>query len=101
MYAIIELWKNSNKSQKAICNENGITFHVFTYWLKKQRTEQASLNLTATNNASERKNGTFLPVTFEPDADLGQLQIIYPNGVAINCSQAITTKQIKELIKLF
>jgi hypothetical protein len=101
MYALIEQWRTGNRSQRAVSEDAGISFHVFKYWLKKQRNEQAVLREQAVDNASENKNGTFLPVTVEPVTDFGKLQIVYPNGVAINCSQAITTKQIKELIKLF
>ena len=101
MYALIEQWRTGNKSQKAVSEEAGISFHVFKYWLKKQRNEQAVLREQAVDNASENKHGTILPVTVEPSSDFGELQIVYPNGVEIKCSHTLTSNQVKELIKLF
>ncbi len=94
IYRLIDLWKNGKKSQKAICEEAGISFHVFKYWLKKQRAEQAA-------DASENKNGKFFPITVKTSINFEKLQIVYPNGVTVNCTQTLTLHQLKELIKLY
>lgn len=95
MYAIIESWRNSDKSQKEICKAAGISFHVFTYWHKKLRSEQ-SIDEKQSDNTGE-----FLPVSIKDTFSLEELQISYPNGVTIICPRTITTSQVKELIKLF
>ena len=94
IYRLIDLWKKGKKSQKAICEEAGISFHAFTYWLKKQRAEQAA-------DVPENKNGRFFPLTVETSINFEKLQIVYPNGVTINCPQTLTPNQLKELIKLY
>jgi len=101
MYAVIEQWKSGNKSQQAVSKEAGVSYHVFKYWLNKQRTEQAAITKQEKQLKLPEDKATFIPVTIEPASGFKELQIVYPNGVAINCSQAITAKQIKELIKLF
>ena len=95
MYAVIEQWKGSGKSQRAICKETGVSLHIFRYWLKKQRTEQAAVNDKVNNNDS------FIPVSAERPVSLPEIQIMYPNGVTIICPMPITAGQIKDLIKLF
>ena len=101
MYALIERWQNSNKSQKDICKEAGVSFHVFKYWQKKQNIENDQREDAKKNNLQIQNIGTFIPLTAKPIPDFRKLQIEYPNGVTITCPGSITANQIKELIKLF
>ena len=101
MYALIERWRNSNKSQKDICKKAGVSFHVFKYWQKKQNIENDLREDAEKNNLQAQNIGTFIPLSVEPTSDFRELQIEYPNGVTITCPGSITANQIKELIKLF
>lgn len=95
MYAVIEQWKGSGKSQQSICKEAGISLHIFKYWLNKQRTEEAAIDNTANNK------GPFIPLSVEHPAGFPDVQILYPNGVTVSCSGPVTANQLQELIKLF
>lgn len=101
MYAIIDQWRAGNKSQQAVSEEAGISFHVFKYWLKKQNTERDLIGDKEETNPSAKNNGTFIPLSVKHSADFRELQIAYPNGVTITCPKSITASQVKELIKLF
>lgn len=100
MYSIVEQWKNSNKSQRAISEELGISFHVFRYWVKKQKAEQLQKNIKKTKLA-KNKTRAFYPISLSQSSHFEELQIIYPNGVKINCPSSVTSNQLQELIKLF
>ena len=100
MYSLVEKWENSNKSQRAISEEAGISFHVFRYWVKKQKAEQLQKNVRK-SNPPKNKTRAFYPISLSPISHFEKLQIIYPNGVKINCPSSVTTNQLQDLIKLF
>lgn len=97
IYALIDLWRSSDKSQKQICNEAGFPYSNFKYWIRKQKAEQALSN----NKPVVDKEAGFIPVTVDKNIDFEELRICYPNGVSVVCSNSIALNQLKELINLF
>ena len=51
MFALIEEWKNSGKTQKQFSREQGIKYSTFLYWKKKYR-----------ESSTESQNNGFLPL---------------------------------------
>jgi hypothetical protein len=57
-FAMITLWKQSGQTQKQFCLQNNIAYHVFHYWYKVYRDQQAAggsfvtLNIAASHQAN-------------------------------------------------
>lgn len=65
MYALIDRWRNSDKTQQTICKEAGVSFQTFRYWLKKQNAGRDLFKET------ER----FIPVTVDPTTHFEELKL--------------------------
>ncbi len=100
MYSLIERWRNSGKSQKAICKETGSSFSVFKYWHKKQKIEQGIFKGSSTSKGTVKNVGGFIPIKQNISEELPELQISYPNGVTIKCASSIAINQLKQLIEI-
>ena len=83
MMSLIEQWSESGKSQKLFCQEQGITFTTFYYWLRRYR-------------RSLDENG-FLPVEISTGANI---EIRYPCGVVLQLPAATRVAVIKQLLSL-
>lgn len=86
MFALIEQWQQSKKTQTAFCREHDIVYHIFGYWLKKYRQEHG-------------ENGNFLAMQLSDYADTG-IEIRYPNGIVLHLPRTIGICELKQLITI-
>ena len=86
MYALIEQWQQSQKTQASFCQEHDIAYHVFVYWLKKYRGQHG-------------QNGNFLAMKFTDHEHTG-IEIRYPNGIVIQLPRTVGIHELKQLISI-
>jgi len=97
MYRLILAWEASGISQAKFLHQRGIAKSTFGYWRKKYMREK--------NTAKKKRS--FIPVkvdvsdskpvtTTSPDL----IELIYPNGVRLTCSNQIDFSRLKTLIVL-
>lgn len=74
MFALVDQWKESGKTQKAFCEEINLKVGTFAYWVaKKKRSDQASAGGFALVDVAGQTNG--------------RMEIQYPNGVKVAAEQ--------------
>lgn len=63
--AMITSWQQSGQSQKQFCLQNNIAYHVFHYWYKVYRNQQAAGkgSFVAVNIAAEHQSNIELHLT--------------------------------------
>lgn len=98
MYLTIELWQESGLSQRKFCLDEKLSVKIFAYWLRKYEQEKG-FPANKDNNVRE----TFVPVEVPnavntPVPGCGNIEVIFPNGVYINCPAGIDIDQLKTLI---
>jgi len=74
MFALVDKWKSSEKTQKLFCNEHNLKIGTFAYWVAKHK--QAS---------SGKSSGGFVEVDVSGLAESSLVRIAYPNGVVVSC----------------
>jgi len=89
-FTLIELWKKSNKSTIAFCQEHKVVRSSLYYWHKKYKDSQ---------NINRKKEKKFIPVVLK-EAESSTLEIVYPNGVKIIVSNRIEHQFLRSLIHL-
>lgn len=93
-YALIRKWESSGLTQDEFTKQHNIARSTFGYWRKKYLKKCGSGK--ATNN--------FIPVkinkTGKRNESMGDLELIYPNGVRLVCLASIELSKIKALIDL-
>jgi len=87
MFALVDKWKTSGKTQKQFCAEHDLKVGTFAYWVCKHK--QAG---------SEKPTGGFLAVDVSGRAELPPVRIAYPNGVVVSCGGDLSL--ISQLIHL-
>lgn len=87
MFALVESYQESGKSQKDFCQEQGIQPSTFSYWIKKKR-------------LSENPTESFLRIDTASALATNHLEILYPNGVRLKTSQT-NMSVISALIRLY
>ena len=88
MFRIIGSWKQSGLSQKAYCEQNNIRYHVFHYWYKRYRDQQAAI-----------EDATFVPLDVKPSFPANSaIEILLPDGKRILFHQAVGPDYLKALI---
>ncbi len=83
MLSLIEQWHESGKTQQVFCQEHGMTFSTFYYWLKRYR-----------RGIDE---SSFLPVEISSGS---YIEIRYPGGVILQLPAAIKFTALKQLLNL-
>ncbi len=83
MLSLIEQWHESGKTQQVFCQEHGMTFSTFYYWLKRYR-----------RGIDE---SSFLPVEISSGS---YIEIRYPGGVILQLPAAIKLTALKQLLNL-
>lgn len=91
MYLAIELWQESGLTQRGFCEQEGLNYQMFGYWLKKFRQEASSEN---------GKGKGFIDLNMEAPAATEGISIRYPNGVVLTCSGQLAPHTLKTLIGL-
>ncbi len=98
MYLAIEMWQESGLSQRKFCLNEKLSVKTFAYWLRKYKQDKG---FSAKKDDNVRE--TFIPVSV-PNAinnlvpDCGSIEVVFPNGVHINCPAGIDIDQLKTLI---
>lgn len=82
----IAAWRASGKTQKQYCEECGEALSVLRYWIRKEREESAIVNASFTQ-----------VITSGVPA---QLEIIYPNGVALRLPPGTDVRLVREFLSL-
>lgn len=83
MLLMVSEWKASGKSKKQYCEENGLNYAKFQYWINRSKDESVSL-------------GSFIPL--EEPSQRPQVEIIYPNGVCVKVEADLGL--VSQLIRL-
>lgn len=91
MFSMIEKWQQSSLSQKAFCDQEQIIPHVFYYWHKSYRVQNAPLVETISSGFTELK----APVVF-PEAGI---ELLLSSGHRILFHQPVAASFIKALIQ--
>ncbi len=97
MYAHMESCKNSGQPQKVYCEQEGLAYSTFQYWVKKYREECAE------DEASSISPG-FIPVEVQPDPEMdqagntSQLHFLFPNGIQVMCPESVQPEVLKTLL---
>ena len=97
MYSLIEKHFTTNLTQRDFCEQHGIAYSTFHWWLHKYKTDGAA----SLSNDGERF-GDFIPVhvaanTFKVQSPTCHIE--YPNGVIVHLMHA-DVRLISELIGL-
>jgi transposase-like protein len=85
MLSLIEKWQESGKTQQSFCQEHGMTFSTFYYWLKRYR--------RGINESS------FLPVEINQSLNTN-IEIRYPDGVILQLPLSVKLSVLKQLLTL-
>lgn len=97
MFAHIDSWRNSGKSQKVYCEQADLAYTTFQYWAKKFRRE------TVQDKAPAIAPG-FIPVKVKSDPEMvreqvpNQLHFLFPNGIQVKCPESVHHEVLKTLL---
>jgi hypothetical protein len=80
-------WKKSGISKKAYCDQHGLGYHTFLYWVAK---------IIPAADAG----GSFSQIALNPDSlpSTAQIEIEYPTGTRIRLQGDFTAAYIKSLL---
>ena len=87
MFGHIQAWEDSNQTQAAYCEENGLCRSTFNYWRRKYQ-------------ETEFVGDDFIEINSETAGTFGGLSIHYPNGVVVNINEPLPASQILQLTRL-
>ncbi len=94
MYSLIRKWEASNLTQQEFYHKHGIAKSTFSYWRNKYIKEKT--------NSSSKEN--FIAVEIEKTGNANKnsevLELVYPNGVRLVCSEGMELSRLKPLIVL-
>ena len=100
MFLAVELYQESNLSQKDYAIQEGLKVGTFKYWVNKYNAHHHPK--PKKNNPIKKKND-FIPIQVDNEETSGimsGLEITYPNGVKITCPSNMEMHQIKALLSL-
>lgn len=89
MFSLIEIWKESGKTQLEFCREKDIAYSKFHYWLKKYN-----------GQGSSQDSPAFMAVTVkkQPLAHAGTLELVYPDGRRLIFHQDVDPSFVRALL---
>jgi len=94
MYALIRNWESGGVSQEVFYKQHGIAKSTFAYWRKKYLNE----------TGKDKNKSKFIPVqiarTNYEEGSAGVLELVYPNGIRLVCSEDMELSRLKPLILL-
>jgi len=97
MFAHLKSCKQSGLPQKVYCEQAGLAYSTFQYWMKKYREEFSA------GQASDIAPG-FIPVEVQPDPEMdqeettNQLHFLFPNGIQVKCSERVHPEVLRTLL---
>ena len=100
MYPLIELWLESDRSQRSICEEHDIKPHVFSYWRSKYDRENGLANKLVSGDEKDRSS-KFISLEVASSAESLApyfLEIKYKDGTCIRFGQPVDLQALKSLL---
>jgi hypothetical protein len=96
MFSLIEVWKDSGKSQQAFCREKELDYFKFQYWFRKYR----RLNPQAVMDADRPR---FTQVKIKDSSGItaakaGLLELIFPDGRKLIFHQPVEASFVRSLL---
>ena len=100
MYPLVELWLDSDRSQRSICEEHEIKPHVFSYWRNKYEKETRRANKLQSDEAKDQSSKFIsLEVAAEPESLQSYfLEIRYKDGTLLRFGQPIDLQALQSLL---
>ena len=95
MYALIREWESSSLPQELFIKDKKIVKSTFGYWRKKYLQEKKSKACPGFIPLQISE-----PIQEDPVKDEGVIELTYPNGVQLKCSDQIELSRLKTLIIL-
>jgi len=89
-FSLFEEWEGSQMSQEKFCKSKGIKKSTFGYWRKKHIKSQIP-------DQGTPLAGSFIAL----ETPIGQMEIIYPNGVRVQVPTGSTAQALSALIRLY
>jgi hypothetical protein len=89
MFKLIEQWLQSKLTQKEYCEQQSIRYHVFHYWYKRYRQQQAGNG----NNHS-----SFVKLQIAKTVTTGVVEIHFPDGIRLFFHEPVSSNYLKALI---
>jgi hypothetical protein len=89
MFKLIEQWQQSKLTQKEYCEQQLIKYHVFHYWYKRYREQQAG----AVGNSS-----SFVKIQVAKPVTGGAVEIHFPSGIRLFFHESVSSNYLKALI---
>ena len=89
MFKLIEQWQQSSLTQNAFCEQQSIKYHVFHYWYKRYREQQAD---------SQSNVSSFVKLQIAKPITDGSVEIIYPGGIRLIFHEPVSSNYLKALI---
>jgi len=86
MFPFIELQQSSGMSQKRFCREHLIPQHVFSYWLKKYRDQQAP-------------SGGFVSLGMARPQGEAEIRLVLPGGQKLEFAGLVPATYLAELMR--
>jgi hypothetical protein len=93
MLALVESWRESDKTQIEFARENGLTVSKFRYWVHKSRNSNSSSQLMTSSGFIRLPDKNLIPNQTE-DA----IRLHYPNGVWLSLPAGTSINVLKNLV---
>ena|SRR5450432_4098357 len=89
MFKLIEQWQQSDLTQKEYCEQQSIKYHVFHYWYKRYREQQAG---------NKNNNSSFVKLQIAKPIAAGAVEIHFPAGIRLFFHEPVSSNYLKALI---
>ncbi|HEU5146335.1 MAG TPA: hypothetical protein VFT90_06465 [Chryseosolibacter sp.] len=90
MFSLIEIWKESGKTQLEFCKEKDIAYSKFHYWLKRYNADRRTPDESPAFMAVTLKNQSVVPA--------GILELVYPDGRRLIFPQDVDPSFVRALL---
>lgn len=91
MFSLIEVWKNSEKTQQEFCREKELEYNKFQYWLRKYKTAYGPIK--------EESSTGFMRVKIKEAEKVGGcVELVYPDGRKLIFHQAVEASFLRSLM---
>jgi hypothetical protein len=90
MFATVERCKESKKTHRKFCQDEGISYYSFKYWIHEYRQVHGNIKWSSKVGRPKTKGKStgFIPLSMPPAPNPTTIEIRYPNGVVISLDQA-------------
>ena len=103
MFAKVERYLTSTLSQAEFCEQEGLAYWTFRYWLKKYRLREALSPQTQASviAATDEASTDFIPLRLAPAelaAQSSACVIEYPSGIIVRFNEPVSATMLAQLI---